>query len=361
MEEQSSPGNQRSRPTSVAPGLAMIPAPLLHVFPHAYSVAKQEISAVYKTFTNESLDDVNGILYGTSMMSSLLFGSVMYLLMWNPLSDCLQADFNNIVCQKFEARKYLVSQLSSQSPNVPLILKNTGRDGSVMEVDIEKELFLSDPEGKCPGFSPRTLELNNCLHDVYKNDPEWFPLASSTYVDPFCHGSGHFLASKEYLEAHVDKVEFRTWAHNKWPGHEYPYDTSTTMAGSNAAVTLALTLFGSLVFHFTVTLSRAREDETGRTLKRFSLIAVPAHLLLFVALMMGVFFTIDFLVQIIRLRVSSFIVSYQMGSLFTISLAIGSTLLTLWASAAFIYSHERVWSRKSAGSKRRSRNSRQSN
>jgi len=292
------------------------------------------------SFADECLDDINTALNALSVTSSLMFGMVLGLMFRNPIAESYQADFNNAICNNFEARAYVVQQLEKR--NVPTMVKFA--DDS--ELDIKKELFLSDPDGKCGKMFPSmSIQLNNCLHDVYKSDPNYFPLASNSYVDPFCHASGHFLASKTYLGAMVDQTDFRTWAHSKWPGHAYPYDNEMLMAGTIASVTLALTLFGSLIFYFTVTLSRAREDESKVTLRRFSTIAGPALLVLFLSLMIGLFFSIAFLLDVLALRVSSFIVSYQISNLFTVSLAVGSTLLTVWASAAFIYSHEYVWSR----------------
>lgn len=297
------------------------------------------VDTIYDSLANESLDDITTVLQATSVTSTLMFSMVMGMLFRNPIVESHRADFNNIICQKFEARKYVIAQLEARNVSTSV----TFPDG--IELNIKKELLLVSPaEGKCAGMKEATVRLDTCLRKVYENDPSWFPLASNTYVDPFCHASGHFLATKTYLEEHVNQAEFRTWAHSKWPGAEYPYDTRTVESGLIASVVLALTLFGTLIFYLAITMSRAREDETGKTLRRFSRIATPALLLLFLTLIIGLYFSIDFLLHIIELRVSSTIISHYIGRVYTISLSIGAALLSVWALAAWIYSFERACS-----------------
>lgn len=284
---------------------------------------------------SQALDDINTSLNATSVTSSLMFGLVMGMLFRNPIAESYRADFENILCLKWEARLYVIKQLEAR--NVSVLVEFP--DGSP-SLDIKKELFLTDPDGLCPGMDEMTRELDECLRQKYAKKTEWFPLVSPNYVDPFCPRSGHMFATKEWLKENVDQAAFRVWAHNKYHGEEFPYDERTLNSGILASATLALTLFGCLMFYVATTISRAREDETGRALQRFSKIAVPAIMLLFVSLSIGVYFSINFLLHVMELRVSTALVSHHMETIFALTLSIGSTILLVWASAAFLYSYE---------------------
>lgn len=323
------------RPQGNRMGLCEPAGSLLPMVSKPFTSLNEKGKVIVDGLMGQDIDDLNRALDASSVTSSLMFGLVMGMLFRNPIAESHRADFENILCLKWEARRYVIKQLEARKVNALVEFP----DGSP-SLDIKKELFLTDPDGLCPGMQEMTRELDECLRQNYAAKSEWFPRTSSIYVDPFCPDSGHMFATKEWLRENVDQSAFRVWAHNKYHGEDFPYDERTLNSGILASATLALTLFGCLMFYVATTISGAREDQTGRALRRFSKLAVPAIMLLFISLGVGVYFAINFLLHVMELRVSTVLVSYHMEKIFAYTLSIGSTILLVWASAAFLYSYE---------------------
>jgi hypothetical protein len=157
--------------------------------------------------------------------------------------------------------------------------------------------------------------------------------------EPFEDLAGFILNSAEYIEAHVNSDDFRVWAHNKWPGDKYPEATKTLLSGVTASIILFLTLIGCFSFYFATIITRAVKDETGQILERFMRIAQPAVLILLTSLMVGLFFSFNFLVNRLELRVSSVKFSHDIKNIYALSLSIGPLLISLTAVAGFLYSY----------------------